>query len=179
MNMEWETKAWGSVQHVLLTDACSISHLQVVAGTRCSIHHHAQRSNLFVMIEGKLLVEEFDPTGKLSRVVPLDVGESHWVPSGIVHRFRVHESGRVVEVYWPDRGGKCELSDIHRQDEGGPDPMAMDGRLWIDARRSWTHRPNRNADMLRTMGMLPVPDDDGRDLQRRIRDSEGGIRGYG
>lgn len=118
--MSWEQKVWGQVWHLFASDQSAVSFLQLVRGTRCSRHKHDERANLFAVISGKIEVEEW--IGQYRTATELDAGKVYSVPSGIFHRFRVLESGQVVEVYWPDvKGGKVRLNDIHRLDEGGMD----------------------------------------------------------
>jgi len=128
-----EEKVWGSVQHIFSNPYAAVSCLTVKKGYRCSIHYHEDRVNIFNVLEGKIIVECFglalgdrrDPQPSPSTRVTLlpgdtfDVGPYYW------HRFRVLESGRVVEVYYvPDRrydGSTVRLDDITRWDEGGID----------------------------------------------------------
>jgi len=116
----WEDKCWGRVQHFFSNDDSSVSHLEVKRGWRCSVHHHEDRYNLFLVVEGEIDVEVFlhdeIPVQSTQRV---SAGGMFVVPPGIKHRFKVVESGRVVEVYWP-RKVTCRHSDIIRDDVGGP-----------------------------------------------------------
>jgi len=133
---EWEAKAWGRVRHLFHTDLAAISYLETQAGYSCSLHRHRERANLFHVVSGKLIVEQFDqPHGseslRLTNRWRLTVGETFVVPSGVYHRFCVHEDAHVIEVYWPDRpGGKVRLDDIDRMTEGGADAFAIDPCLW-------------------------------------------------
>jgi len=86
---------------------------------------------MFAVQSGVVVIEERQDAALLGRpsiivkgepqYTILGPGDSHSVPSGIYHRFRVMESGRMVEVYWND----CEVSykDIVREDVGGDDPV--------------------------------------------------------
>jgi len=114
-----ETKCWGEVIHVFASDHAAISCLWVNAGFQCSRHHHVNRANQFTVMNGRIEVEEWHDDWGV-RLTTLRTGDTHTVPSGVVHRFRVFESGQVVEVYYPDNGGKVRLDDIVRLDEGGP-----------------------------------------------------------
>ncbi len=119
--LRFEKKAWGSVAHVFTSDKAATSWLRVTAGTRCSRHFHRERVNSFAVLSGVILIEEWGP-GLRAETTRLEAGQSHSVPSGVVHRFRVLESGEVVEIYWPDKdGGRVRIDDIERFDEGGRD----------------------------------------------------------
>lgn len=127
--MTWEQKLWGQVWHLFSSDQSAVSFLQLVRGTRCSRHWHDERANLFAVISGKIEVQEWPTKLELSvqpekiiRCTTLGPGETHTISSGHVHRFRVLESGQLVEVYWPDvEDGQVRFDDIHRLDEGGMD----------------------------------------------------------
>lgn len=118
-----EDKVWGQVAHLFHADHCAVSYLEVRAFYRCSKHVHHWRANQFSVIRGKIVVEEFDPTNlELVKSVPLLPGQTYTVSSGVPHRFRVIDTGVVIEVYWPDMvGGAVLLDDIERFDEGGVD----------------------------------------------------------
>jgi len=114
-----EEKCWGSVIHVFASERAATSCLWVKAGFQCSRHYHEDRANQFTVMSGRIKVEEWPREGGVTTTM-LSEGETHTVPSGRVHRFRVLESGQVVEVYYPDNGGTVRLDDIVRLDEGGP-----------------------------------------------------------
>lgn len=118
---EWEKKEWGKVNHSFLSDQFAVSRLEVVAGTRCSRHTHKKRANLFFVFSGCLLIQEWSPHNmEMSFDTQLPPGGVHIVHSGILHRFCVIESGKVLETYWSDDiEGVVSLDDIDRLDEGG------------------------------------------------------------
>ena len=121
MTEKWEKKCWGEVWHLFVSEHAAVSYLKLNKGFRCSQHHHEERANQFVVISGRIVVEEFSH-GTTPTEVRLGSDHSYIVPSGIKHRFRVLESGQVVEIYWPDvHGGKVRQDDIVRFDEGGVD----------------------------------------------------------
>ena len=115
-----EQKVWGTVQHIFGNEHAGVSCLVVKLGYRCSIHYHEHRGNLFTVLEGRIVVELFDSGGMIVDSAVLGPGNTLAVPALVTHRFRVLQSGRVVEVYWADRG-PVRQDDIVRQDEGGED----------------------------------------------------------
>lgn len=117
---QFEQKVWGEVAHVFVSDRAAVSYLRVTKGTRSSRHFHQDRANQFIVLSGRLVVEEWRPGGD-TLAISLVAWQSYSIPSGVLHRFRVLESGEVIEVYWPDRGGTVRLDDIERLDEGGED----------------------------------------------------------
>jgi len=128
---EWEEKVWGRVCHIFESENAAVSHLEVKAGYRCSRHYHQHRANMFYVQEGKIVVEVWNGwTRTMADLVP---GYMLVVPSKIEHRFNVVESGKLIEVYWPDQeGGKCEFDDIVRLESGGE----WDGMAVYDSNRS-------------------------------------------
>jgi len=116
-----EQKVWGWVTHIFSSDQAAVSCLEVKAGYRCSKHFHQERANLFAVQEGVVCVEMWEGSKRTLNV--LRAGDVFTVPSMQWHRFRVMESGRLVEVYWPDMGGGVRMEDIVREDEGGSDDL--------------------------------------------------------
>ncbi len=120
--MTVERKAWGLVSHLFVCPKVAVSYLEVEAGKRCSLHYHAHRNNLFWVQSGKILVEQFtSPEGRLFHSTELSAGDVVVVPPGVWHRFRVLESGVVIEAYWSDNAAQLSLDDIIRADVGGDD----------------------------------------------------------
>lgn len=119
-----EEKNWGRVTHVFALPHVAVSYLEVRAGQCCSRHVHEERANMFAMLDGCLVVEEWpEGIGRPSKLRALTPGENYSVPSGVWHRFRVRQSGSVIEVYWADRGGTVRLDDIERADVGSADNL--------------------------------------------------------
>ena len=125
-NPYWEEKCWGRVQHLFASDRAAVSYLELAEGWRCSIHRHLQRTNFFAVTEGKIVIEEWGPVKDLNRcgfLRLLGPGDTLQVPSLSWHRFRVLQSGKMIEIYWPDSGGVVEVTDIIRLEEGGKDDL--------------------------------------------------------
>lgn len=122
----WETKAWGRVKHVFASPYSAESHLEVLAGKRCSRHFHKERTNQFRCLDAYIAVELWGLQGRHMndppQIVPLAPGDNLTVHPGVTHRFRVLEGGRLVEVYWAEQG-TVRADDIVRFDEGGQDDI--------------------------------------------------------
>ena len=120
----YEDKLWGSVLHLFCSSHAAVSCLEVVAGYRCSLHRHAERANMFAVQEGAVVIEEWDSFDQPKLIKLLHPGDIITVSSRVWHRFRVLQSGRMVEVYWADRDdGKVRMDDIERDDIGGKDNL--------------------------------------------------------
>jgi len=120
-----EEKCWGRVTHIFANPHAAVSCLEVERGFCCSKHYHRDRANLFAVQEGSVVIEEWpDGLESKSKLILLGPGDTYYVPSGIWHRFRVWRTGRLTEVYWPDRpGGEVDPNDIERADMGGSDDL--------------------------------------------------------
>jgi len=120
--MQEETKCWGAVQHIFCSDHAAVSVLQVNKGYRSSRHYHRQRVNQFTVISGHVIIEQWTMGKTELGKTELGPGESLEIDAGIEHRFRVVESGEMVEVYYPAYvGAKVSIDDIERIDVGGVD----------------------------------------------------------
>lgn len=123
--MNVETKVWGEVKHVVVTPSVIVSLLTVKEGTRCSRHYHKFRTNQFHVMSGRIVVELWETNESDKLTVVVNPGCSLSVRPGIIHRFRVLESGHVVETYFALLPQTAELSDIVRFDEGGVDDLVQ------------------------------------------------------
>ena len=119
-----EDKVWGSVIHAFASPHASVSCLEVNKGFRCSTHRHLDRANQFILLSGCVVIEQWiDGLDKRPHRSILIPGSILTVPSWLYHRFRVWQSGQIIEVYWPDHGGSVRPEDIDRNDTGGPDDL--------------------------------------------------------
>lgn len=118
-----ENKIWGTVTHVFQKDNVSVSHLEVQAGTHCSIHKHTDRVNQFTVISGEIEVHHFgwgkEPAARPRKIVALTPGMNHVVATDEWHTFIVIKTGIVVEVYWTQDGSPVRQDDIIRHTLGG------------------------------------------------------------
>lgn len=116
-----QDKCWGDTRRIFDSAVVSVDVLNVVAGWQCSRHWHDERANRFHVVRGVVIVRSWSKDG-VESVQRLHSGHSATVESGVLHRFECVESGVMVEVYWPDKGGELRAADIQRIDEGGPIP---------------------------------------------------------
>ncbi len=119
--MEWEYKVWGRVAHVFTSGGVAVDCLEVKAGYQCSRHHHADKSNTFLVVSGTLLVVKWPDSGVNgtpttgTRLTP---GQTCTVETNVDHKFLVIESGVVIEYYTATEGELVRADDIVRIDKG-------------------------------------------------------------
>jgi len=113
-----QKKLWGQTWPLFRDDNLLIMRLLVGAGGYCSEHYHRNRSNLFVVHHGVLLVRT-ETRGGEWETRAITGGQSLLVPTGSVHQFEARTLVLCDEVYYPCSGGKIDVNDIVRRTEGG------------------------------------------------------------
>jgi len=90
--------------------------LKLKAGYECSWHSHREKYNLFVVVSGcvDIVTEQFDGPS----VVTLTSGECFTVRPSEMHKFKVIESGMMIEEMYV----KYNEDDIQRENQGGKIP---------------------------------------------------------
>ena len=86
-----------------------VHHLDIM-----SRHHHENKWNRFIVLEGKLKITIYK--GDRSDETILTEGMFSDVPPEIDHRFEALEDTKALEVYWVDG---LDPTDIVRKDSGG------------------------------------------------------------
>lgn len=116
---EWIQKPWGRTRPLSIDDSLHVWECEAVAGGFCSIHKHRHKRNIFVVIDGDLVVEFFGPASfaKLYAQLP-DKTTNAIVEAGELHRFVARERSRFLEIYLP-AGGPLSADDIERFLNGG------------------------------------------------------------
>lgn len=107
--MQRENKLWGERWLLRLDSTHANSFLIVNKGKRCSWHVHQAKSNLFVVITGKIGILTDDGE------TILGPGEEFSVPPGINHEFRAYEDSTMIEEMFVE----YDESDIKRETIGG------------------------------------------------------------
>ena len=109
-------KVWGTTRAVLRSPFVSVDHLHILPQSRCSLHVHDHKANLFLVLTGRLsvIVEKNDYA--LVDVTELGPGQWTIVWPGEYHRFETGvDNAEAIEVYFPQPVGE----DIRRKDVGG------------------------------------------------------------
>ena len=119
MNNPWIKKVWGLTRCILKQRGFEVHELNVLPGGYCSVHRHMDKENLFVVAEGRIIIEtgSTDEAWQVSNIsrVSLEKGGHVEIPAGVWHRFESAEGARLIEVYHGDWRGE----DIERATVGG------------------------------------------------------------
>lgn len=118
MDICWRDKAWGRTRCLIDSDLFSRHELEVKAGGFCSVHYHTERANRFIVQAGEIVVLTLMGQAILHEVT-LTADMQFDVPSMLLHCFLVLSEGKLLEDYWPDRGGTVRNEDIVRLSHGG------------------------------------------------------------
>ncbi len=117
---ECEEKVWGRTIELFHNNTTSTHYLEIKAGGYCSEHKHAQKANIFFIIEGKLEITEWPDAPE--HITILKPGDVYAVPTDIWHRFRAIIDVKCIEIYNYMYDGK----DIKRRTVGGLDDVGAD-----------------------------------------------------
>lgn len=102
-------KVWGERWRIREDSTHSNAILRLKPGYRCSWHFHSAKSNLFVVLHGKIGIRTEEGEAILTEGMSLTVAPGVW------HEFRVYEPSEVVEEMYVE----YSEADIHRKDAGG------------------------------------------------------------
>ena len=112
MTGQMQGKCWGKTRCVLMNDFCELHHVFAKKGGVCSKHYHKFKSNLFLVIKGKLLVKVWK-NDMIDEVILTD-GEYTSVSANDYHLFEALEDTEFIENYTPVGIG----NDIIRETQG-------------------------------------------------------------
>ena len=110
--MAKQGKVWGQTEELFNNGVVSINHLSIKLGGYCSEHRHAQKSNMFFVIAGRLEVEIW--SNEVKDHTTIQAGQLTTVPPGVWHKFKALTDVECLEIY------EVKLSeDIERREKGG------------------------------------------------------------
>ena len=107
-------KFWGTTRCFFENDSSEVHYIEAVKGGYCSRHHHEQKWNRFIVLEGALKVIIYKQDSQDETI--LTEGMFSDVPPMIDHRFECLENAKALEIYWTDG---LDPTDIVRKDSGG------------------------------------------------------------
>ena len=107
--MERIRKVWGERWLLRKDSTHATSYLKLKKNTRCSWHSHQAKSNLFVVVKGKVGIKTEHGETMLTS------GQEFMVGPGTLHEFRVYEDSEMLEEMYVE----YEEADIIRENVGG------------------------------------------------------------
>ncbi len=114
--MDKQGKAWGETTLLFNDQRVSLHFLNINKGGYSSEHKHSNKTNLFYVIEGELLIRFWRKGNQIDETI-LKAGESMTIPTYIWHQFQALTDCKCLEIYetglWTD--------DIERRAVGGSD----------------------------------------------------------
>jgi len=115
--MAKQGKVWGETEEIFNNGTVSVNVLKIRRGGYCSEHQHAQKTNLFHIISGKLSISQWRgcSEGEGPDLTVLCGGQSTLVPIGVWHKFQAIEDTLCIEIY----AVKINGDDITRRNQGG------------------------------------------------------------
>lgn len=103
-------KIWGFKYRLLETATTVVDLLTLKKGGFCSWHYHDFKYNLFIVLEGKILIETEDYTKVLLK------NDYYAVSPKIKHRFIAKSKAKLMEVMYTN---PVLEDDIIREKQGG------------------------------------------------------------
>ena len=103
-------KVWGFKYRLLETATTVVDVLTLKKGGFCSWHYHDFKYNLFIVLEGKVIIETDDYTKVLIK------GEYYAVAPKIKHQFIAKSKAKLMEVMYTN---PVLEDDIIRERQGG------------------------------------------------------------
>ena len=108
-------KVWGVTTELFRNGKSSVHMLEIKQGGYCSEHRHAQKENIFYIIDGRLDIVMWKE-GKRT-INQLSAGSFMTVPIGVWHTFVAKTDVDCIEMY----DYKYDGVDIERRTVGGLD----------------------------------------------------------
>ena len=115
-------KVWGERRRILLDDKNEIDLLYLKKDSFCSTHHHAYKSNKFIVISGSVQID-----AEFGNII-LTKNKSWTVNPPIKHRFVALEDSVMIEIA-SVKDGKIDENDIDRKLQGG---RIIDGKEYTE-----------------------------------------------
>ena len=94
--MDTEQKVWGETTELFANNTTSTHYLDIKAGGYCSEHKHAQKENIFYVVEGELEVVCWGEGAAYS--VVLKPGDGYIVPVDTWHLFKTRLGAKCIEI---------------------------------------------------------------------------------
>jgi len=105
-------KIWGERRRILLTDKTEIDLLYLNKNSFCSTHKHKHKINKFVVIKGKVIIEDEHGWKTLSK------NQEFTIYPTIIHRFIAIIDSIMIELAYTTETN-IDPNDIERISQGG------------------------------------------------------------
>ena len=112
--MDKQGKAWGETTLLFNDQRVSFHFLNIKKGGYSSEHKHSNKTNLFYVIEGELLIKFWRKGNQVDETI-LKTGESMIIPVHVWHQFQALKDCKCIEIY--ETG--LWTADIERRAVGG------------------------------------------------------------
>ena len=111
--MSFQMKVWGATRKVFSKNNLQVHEIKIDKGGYCSKHYHQSKYNMFIILEGRLLVTMYGDHFE-DKVILLPM-QDITIPPLIYHRFEALDYTHALEIYWSE----LHEDDIIREDVGG------------------------------------------------------------
>jgi len=105
-------KVWGNCHKISRLDNTEIDLLYLEKNSACSVHHHKEKINRFILISGRVTINSDLGAYTLQLNEPFDVDPN------IKHQFVAFEDSVMIEIAYV-KDGKIDNKDIVRDVQGG------------------------------------------------------------
>ncbi len=112
--MEAQRKPWGFTTPIIREPLYHVDRISVEPGGCCSVHKHASKSNIFMVLSGAMLVVRFTQVGGVGPHNWLTAGQSCAMHPGWWHQFWTRTGCEALEAYLPDAELCVDAEDIER-----------------------------------------------------------------
>lgn len=121
---QWVSKGWGGEHIVVNTPEYCGKRLLVLAGRRCSVHYHEQKTETFCVQSGRLQVDIRE--GDTIKAHFLEPGQVLHIPAGTIHQFMASRDTWLLEFSTHDDPAdsiKLERGDVLPSERERPRPQ--------------------------------------------------------
>ena len=112
-----EGKSWGVTTTLVKSPMMELHKIKVAPWSKCSLHKHDMKINLFIVFSGRLFIEIHKNSYDLIDITELNEGDIAAAYPGEFHCFKTeHLGAEALEIYYP----APLSSDIVRKVAAGP-----------------------------------------------------------
>lgn len=139
--MDKQGKAWGETTLIFSDQRVEVHYLRINKGGYCSEHKHAWKTNLFYIIEGKLLIRIWRK-GEMTDETILGPGDSMIIPTHAWHQFIGVADCQCIEIY--ETG--LWTADIERRTVGGKEYEKLSAKKQVRINDKILGKPSKQRE---------------------------------